>query len=131
KDPLMSGQGKTENVTSRTLVVAPVSSERPGSGPTSGGLAQMEAPPLAQTPEMQEEMRKLIDAARSAVADLQAASPQQPQQAPPMPPQPVYAGPAAPPAPVAPMVSPVAQQQSTGPPQQYDQTTPIPAPDYG
>ncbi len=28
------------------------------------------------TPEMQEEMRKLIDAARSAVADLQAAAPQ-------------------------------------------------------
>src|SRR4029077_3601136 len=96
KDPLMSGQGKTENVTSRTVVVVPFSSERPASRPTSGGPAQMEAPPPAQTPEMQEEMRKLIDAARSAVADLQAASPQQAQQAPPMPPQPVYAGPSAP-----------------------------------
>src|SRR5260370_20921722 len=30
---------------------------------------------MASTPEMQEEMRKLIDAARSAVADLQAAAP--------------------------------------------------------
>ena len=29
---------------------------------------------MASTPEMQEEMRKLIDAARSAVADLQAAA---------------------------------------------------------
>jgi class 3 adenylate cyclase len=41
---------------------------------------------MASTPEMQEEMRKLIDAARSAVADLQAAAPgahpEQPAQAP-------------------------------------------------
>src|SRR5207253_2009314 len=37
------------------------------------------APP-AQTPEMQEEMRKLIDAARAAVADLQAASPSAPAE---------------------------------------------------
>jgi len=35
---------------------------------------------MAATPEMQEEMRKLIDAARSAVADLQAAAPAAPAQ---------------------------------------------------
>jgi pilus assembly protein CpaF len=69
KDPLMSGQGKTENVV-RQVVVVPFSSDRPAAvAQTSPG-----APP-AQTPEMQEEMRKLIDAARAAVADLHAAAP--------------------------------------------------------
>jgi pilus assembly protein CpaF len=69
KDPLMSGQGKTENVV-RQVVVVPFSSDRPAAAaPSSAG-----APP-AQTPEMQEEMRKLIDAARAAVADLHAAAP--------------------------------------------------------
>jgi class 3 adenylate cyclase len=87
KDPLMSGQrgGGGENVV-RQVVVVPFSSDRPGdrqqqqthtvqSTPTSP------ASTMASTPEMQEEMRKLIDAARSAVADLQAAAPQ-PGQAP-------------------------------------------------
>jgi hypothetical protein len=64
KDPLMSGQrggGGGENVV-RQVVVVPFSSEPPAST-------------MASTAEMQEEMRKLIDAARSAVADLQAATP--------------------------------------------------------
>src|SRR5216684_187230 len=83
KDPLMSGQGKGETTLERrTVVVVPFSSERPASRPTSGGAAQAGQAPAAQTPEMQEEMRKLIDAARSAVADLQAASPQQAPAAP-------------------------------------------------
>ncbi|HXN92711.1 MAG TPA: ATPase, T2SS/T4P/T4SS family [Candidatus Sulfotelmatobacter sp.] len=82
KDPLMSGQGKGETTLERrTVVVVPFSSERPASRPTSGGPAQAQQAPAAQTPEMQEEMRKLIDAARSAVADLQAASPQQQMEA--------------------------------------------------
>src|SRR2546428_540260 len=82
KDPMMTGQAKTENVERRTVVVVPFSSERPASRPTSGGPAVAEPPPPAQTPEMQEEMRKLIDAARAAVADLQAATPGQPVQLP-------------------------------------------------
>src|SRR5713101_6338693 len=82
KDPLISGQrGGVEKVV-RQVVVVPFSSDRPGdtrqqqqqthavqSSPTQP------ASTMASTPEMQEEMRKLIDAARSAVADLQAASP--------------------------------------------------------
>src|SRR6202521_2298080 len=82
KDPLMSGQGKGETTLERrTVVVVPFSSERPASRPTSGGPAQAQQAPAAQTPDMQEEMRKLIDTARSAVADLQAASPQQQMEA--------------------------------------------------
>jgi pilus assembly protein CpaF len=69
KDPLMSGQGKTENVV-RQVVVVPFSSDRP-----SAATAPAPGTPPAQTPEMQEEMRKLIDAARAAVADLHAAAP--------------------------------------------------------
>src|SRR5256886_2882296 len=92
KDPLMSGQGKTESVEHRTVVVVPFSSERPASRPTSGGPAQAEAAVPAQTPEMQEEMRKLIDAARSAVADLQAAAPA-PQAEPRPAPTPMQAAP--------------------------------------
>ena len=117
KDPLMSGQGKTpETVERRTVVVVPFSSERPASRATSGGPAQPEAAPAAQTPEMQEEMRKLIDAARSAVADLQAAAPQQAEPAapalgmPPPPAAPQGAPPQAYPAPVVyPMQAPPAQ----------------------
>src|SRR5216684_7739694 len=89
KDPLMSGQrGGGENVV-RQVVVVPFSSDRPGdtrqqqqqthavqSSPTQP------ASTMASTPEMQEEMRKLIDAARSAVADLQAAAPAQQQEQP-------------------------------------------------
>src|SRR5256886_14992030 len=68
KDPLMSGQGKPENVTSRTDVVVPFRSDRPGvtASPAAPSAAAQAAAP-AQTPEMQEEMRKLIDAARAAV----------------------------------------------------------------
>jgi pilus assembly protein CpaF len=84
KDPLMSGQGRTENVV-RQVVVVPFSSDRPSdraamtqSSPSSA------ATQMASTPEMQEEMRKLIDAARSAVADLQAAAPAAPPEAPPV-----------------------------------------------
>jgi len=72
KDPLISGQGKTENVV-RQVFVVPFSSDRPAAA-TSTPPASTGAPP-AQTPEMQEEMRKLVDAARAAVADLRAAAP--------------------------------------------------------
>jgi class 3 adenylate cyclase len=87
KDPLLSNLAKADNIV-RQVVVVPFSSDRPGaSAPAATGG---QAP--AQTPEMQEEMRKLIDAARSAVADLQAAAPQAPAQAPPTAPPPVAAG---------------------------------------
>src|SRR5256714_2384448 len=79
KDPLMSGQAKTENVV-RQVVVVPFSSDRPAAA-SPAPSAQAAAP--AQTPEMQEEMRKLIDAARAAVADLQAAAPAERPELPP------------------------------------------------
>jgi pilus assembly protein CpaF len=82
KDPLMSGQrGGGENVV-RQVVVVPFSSDRPGDAkPPQQQQHTVQSSPtepastMASTPEMQEEMRKLIDAARSAVADLQAAAP--------------------------------------------------------
>jgi pilus assembly protein CpaF len=80
KDPLMSGQrgGGGENVV-RQVVVVPFSSDRPGDTRQQQHTVQSSptqpASTMASTPEMQEEMRKLIDAARSAVADLQAAAP--------------------------------------------------------
>jgi pilus assembly protein CpaF len=81
KDPLMSGQrgGGGENVV-RQVVVVPFSSDRPGDtrqqqSHTVQSSPTQQASTMASTPEMQEEMRKLIDAARSAVADLQAAAP--------------------------------------------------------
>src|SRR5438309_1556561 len=117
KDPLMSGQGKPESIERRTVVVVPFSSERPASRPTSGGPVQAEASP-AQTPEMQEEMRKLIDAARSAVADLQAAAPAQPVEAPP-PPAPVSY-------PAPPQVAPVVYPTPAPPVYTGDAPTPHP-----
>ncbi|HVS49908.1 MAG TPA: ATPase, T2SS/T4P/T4SS family [Candidatus Dormibacteraeota bacterium] len=106
KDPLMSGQrgGGGENVV-RQVVVVPFSSDRPGTGQQQQTHTVQSSPSsqpstMASTPEMQEEMRKLIDAARSAVADLQAAAPAQqaePAFTPPaMPaqPQPAYQPPA-------------------------------------
>ncbi|HEV2140650.1 MAG TPA: ATPase, T2SS/T4P/T4SS family, partial [Candidatus Dormibacteraeota bacterium] len=117
KDPLMAGArggGGGENVV-RQVVVVPFSSDRPGDSRQQQPHAvqasdSAPASTMASTPEMQEEMRKLIDAARSAVADLQAAAPG--QQAPP--PPPAYQQPAAPPAgyPQAP-----AQSQFTLPPE--------------
>src|SRR5690349_4874719 len=105
KDPLISGQGKTENVV-RQVVVVPFSSERPAAASASTGSA----PAAAQTPEMQEEMRKLIDAARSAVADLQAAAPPAAEPVSLAAPPPVYGAPVEmPPQPqaaVAPVVYP-------------------------
>jgi pilus assembly protein CpaF len=80
KDPLMSASrgGGGENVV-RQVVVVPFSSDRPGQASQQSQMVQasQDAPAqtMASTPEMQEEMRKLIDAARSAVADLQAAAP--------------------------------------------------------
>src|SRR4029077_6490339 len=131
KDPLMSGQGKGETTTleRRTVVVVPFSSERPASRPTSGGPAQAGPAPAAQTPEMQEEMRKLIDAARSAAADLQAGRPHQQQQAAAPPPAayPAYAGePADAPAPVPSDAVPVVY-----PSQQAAQQAPQPAGEEG
>src|SRR5438034_1514884 len=105
KDPLMSGQGKTENVV-RQVVVVPFSSERPAPAAPAGAHAP--AAPAAQTPEMQEEMRKLIEAARAAVADLQAVTPATPAEAPP----PAPAAPAAPPAPASPVVYPMPAPQA-------------------
>jgi pilus assembly protein CpaF len=142
KDPLMSGQrggggGGGENIV-RQVVVVPFSSDRPGDARQQSHTVQSTpssaASTMASTPEMQEEMRKLIDAARSAVADLQAASV---QAAPPPPiypiePAPVYApppaaalpaataGPAGSPAPPqpAPAYAPAPQQFAPAP-QQY------------
>jgi pilus assembly protein CpaF len=87
KDPLMSGQrGGGENVV-RQVVVVPFSSDRPGDARQQQSHTVQASPSapastMASTPEMQDEMRKLIDAARSAVADLQAAAP--PQAPPPV-----------------------------------------------
>ncbi|TMD28755.1 MAG: hypothetical protein E6I92_02465, partial [Chloroflexi bacterium] len=97
KDPLLAGAGKTENVV-RQVFVVPFSSDRPAppATATAGGAAAPQV--TAQTPEMQEEMRKLIDAARTAVTDLQAAAP----------------APAAAAPPAAPIVYPVAPPQAPG-----------------
>src|SRR2546426_795830 len=83
KDPLMAGARGAggENVV-RQVVVVPFSSDRPGDSRQlqSHSVPASDSAPastMASTPEMQEEMRKLIDAARSAVADLQAVAPQQ------------------------------------------------------
>ncbi len=96
KDPLMSGQRGGDKEVVRQVVVVPFSSDRPGEQRQQAPQqlqASSGSPPstMASTPEMQEEMRKLIDAARSAVADLQAAAPPPQQEAPP----PAYATPAA------------------------------------
>jgi len=126
KDPLMSGQrGGGENVV-RQVVVVPFSSDRPGDRQpqqthTVQSTPSTQASTMASTPEMQEEMRKLIDAARSAVADLQAAGAVAPPVYPAEPPPPAFAAPApsaapalsAAPAPVAagdPAGTPHAQQ---------------------
>jgi len=138
KDPLMSGQGKGETTLERrTVVVVPFSSERPASRPTSGGPAQAGPAPAAQTPEMQEEMRKLIEAARSAVADLQAVSPQQQQAEAPRPPvaEPAQPADASAPRPsdAVPVVYPTqqaAQQAAQPPPQQAGQEAATPQPYY-
>ncbi len=131
KDPLMSGQrgggGTTENVV-RQVVVVPFSSDRPGQqSTTTTTTGHGTGTTASTTPEMQDEMRKLIDAARSAVADLQAAAPQPapPQQ---LPPELTYAPPvyAPPPAPAphppgpagtaAPGPAPTAPVQAAPPP---------------
>jgi pilus assembly protein CpaF len=106
KDPLMAAArgGGGENVV-RQVVVVPFSSDRPGDlkpqqqqqSRTVQASDTSPAQTMASTPEMQEEMRKLIDAARSAVADLQAASPSQASAPRPAPTRPDYE----PPAPVA------------------------------
>jgi pilus assembly protein CpaF len=127
KDPLMTGPrgGTTENVV-RQVVVVPFSSDRPGAAqqPTHQVQSSPSAPTstMASTPEMQEEMRKLIDAARSAVADLQAAAPSAKppidypvESAPPSYVAPAAAAPglAAPAAPVGPAGAPPAPSQAT------------------
>src|SRR5881296_613636 len=124
KDPLMSGQGKSENVV-RQVVVVPFSSDRPGEA--AARTAAAAGPPPAQTPEMQEEMRKLIDAARSAVADLQAAAPAAPAQTPYEPPAPQ--APHAPPGattPVAPVV--YAAPPASGGPEMFTAPQPFYSP---
>jgi pilus assembly protein CpaF len=144
-DPLMSGQrGGGENVV-RQVVVVPFSSDRPGDGRQQQHSVQSTpstpATTMASTPEMQEEMRKLIDAARSAVADLQAAAPQQaPAPASPAEPaRPALAAPApapaadqtgardAQPAPAPLFTAAPVQQAPTPPPS----TTPATAPESG
>ncbi len=113
KDPLIAGLSaeRTENVL-RQVVVVPFSSDRPGEA--AARTAAASGPPAAQTPEMQEDMRKLIDAARSAVADLQAASPVSTSSSGP----PVLASPVLAPAPVvtpAPTVPPAIQTEAASP----------------
>ena len=87
KGPLPSGArggGAGENVV-RQVVVVPFSSDRPDAGQqqhTVHAMPSQATSARASTPEMRAEMRTLIDAARSAVADLQAAAP------PPAPPKP-------------------------------------------
>ncbi len=124
--PQMSGQGKVDGVERRTVVVVPFSSDRPAVTRGPAPPAHAEAAP-AQTPEMQEEMRKLIDAARAAVADLQAVTPATPVEGPP----PVLQAPAPPiayaaPAPAAPVVYPM----PSPPPAYSEPTTPVPATPY-
>jgi pilus assembly protein CpaF len=80
KDPLISGQRAGDVV--RQVVIVPFSSERPGQAQPPSQSMQVSQTSMASTPEMQEEMRKLIDAARAAVADLQAAAPVAPADAP-------------------------------------------------
>ena len=121
KDPLMSGQGRSENVV-RQVVVVPFSSDRPAAA--SRSTSSTSTTQMASTPEMQEEMRKLIDAARSAVADLQAAAPSTPEPA-------AAAAPVSPPAASAPAAPPPVdgappqvryappQQMPAGPTPQY------------
>ncbi|HET9782746.1 MAG TPA: ATPase, T2SS/T4P/T4SS family, partial [Candidatus Dormibacteraeota bacterium] len=137
KDPLISGQGKTENVV-RQVVVVPFSSERPAAraaSPTSPApIAAVPAAP-AQTPEMQEEMRKLIDAARAAVADLQAAAPATPVEAPaPVAPPPVAPAPviAAPPVQYVQPPQPIVYPAAPPPPSAEFPTPPpyAPPPDF-
>src|SRR5579872_6257431 len=122
KDPMMSGQGKTENVVVRQVVVVPFSSDRPGDQRQQAPQqlqASAGSPPstMASTPEMQEEMRKLIDAARSAVADLQAAAPAPP------PPEPLPAAPQPQPLPPAAYAPP-----PPPPPAAYAPPPPVPGP---
>ena len=133
KDPLMSGQrgGGGENIV-RQVVVVPFSSDRPGDARQQQAHMVQSSPAaqsstIASTPEMQEEMRKLIDAARSAVADLQAAAPQPApppyypiEQAPPM-----YAAPP-PQAPAA--AAPAGPAGQTGAAQPRPQPAPVYAP---
>jgi pilus assembly protein CpaF len=115
KDPLITGQRGGEKEVVRQVVVVPFSSERPNvaAPPPQQVQATVAGPPqsMAATPEMQEEMRKLIDAARSAVADLQAAAP--PLPPPPAAPAPVYEAPATFSPPVLPPVPPPAAIPST------------------
>ncbi|HEY2599290.1 MAG TPA: ATPase, T2SS/T4P/T4SS family [Candidatus Dormibacteraeota bacterium] len=136
KDPLMSGQrGGGENVV-RQVVVVPFSSDRPGDrdsrqqSHTVQSMPTSQASTMASTPEMQEEMRKLIDAARSAVADLQAAAPQTGQASPPSQPPPEFAAPAAPA--LTGDVAHAAPQQAPAPlfvaPPQQGQQAPAPPP---
>jgi pilus assembly protein CpaF len=131
KDPLMSGQrGGGENVV-RQVVVVPFSSDRPGDARqqqqqhTTQSSPSTPANTMASTPEMQEEMRKLIDAARSAVADLQAAAPAQPQ--------PAYIGEEAPHPPAQVAQAPAIAPQATGQPAaaQVPAQVYIPAPSEG
>jgi len=115
KDPLISGQhGPAENVV-RQVVLVPFSSER--QGVTATPQMTVAAPAsMASTPEMQEEMRKLIEASRAAVADLQAAArvTQQEQPVASLPPalQPLVAAAEA----AAPPVAPMPYQPPAAPP---------------
>src|SRR5207302_4775578 len=97
KDPLMSGQRGGEEKVVRQVVVVPFSSDRPAAQMQTQATAPAQAQAMASTPEMQEEMRKLIDAARSAVADLQSAAP--PPAPPVAEPLPAYQPPPMPPTP--------------------------------
>src|SRR6202011_2585339 len=82
KDPVMAGAGRGAENAVRQVVVVAFSSDRPGDSRQQQSHTVQSSPSqpastMASTPEMQDEMRKLIDAARSAVAALQAAAPPQ------------------------------------------------------
>ncbi|MFI5260172.1 MAG: adenylate/guanylate cyclase domain-containing protein, partial [Candidatus Limnocylindrales bacterium] len=92
----MSGQrgGTSENVV-RQVVVVPFSSDRPAAQQEQHTIQSSAGQPtqsMASTPEMQEEFRKLIDAARSAYTDLQAVRRELPVPEPPMPAAPSTGG---------------------------------------
>ncbi|MHB8588227.1 MAG: ATPase, T2SS/T4P/T4SS family [Candidatus Dormibacteraceae bacterium] len=133
KDPLMSGQrGSGENVV-RQVVVVPFSSDRPAQAQQQTHTVQSSpsqlATTMASTPEMQEEMRKLIDAARSAVADLQAAAPaSQPEPQSPAPVLPIASSeqPQAAPQAYAPSAAPAFTPQVVVPPGPADPQAPAP-----
>jgi pilus assembly protein CpaF len=80
KNPMPSGPptGGPEAVLRQAFV--PFGADRLAAAQAPAPSVQAAKAPMTSTPEMQEEMRKLIDDARAAVADLQAAAPVRPPE---------------------------------------------------